>query len=196
MYPGFKHFQNEYGYGLAQFTTAACKPLLGDTHSTHKACQKINDENLIRVKQSNPEFVVLHANWIDKNELEPLHVTIVALQKLGIKNIILIGPDPEWNDDLPRVVFSYYRKAHQKPPLRMKDNNALAAQVLDAEMRYFAELHQLIYISSLDILCNLDGCLTRTTENSSDITALDNNHLTPQASIFEIKEVMQKLFHR
>jgi hypothetical protein len=122
--------------------------------------------------------------------LNGLKLTIDALKKAGTRNIVLIGPDPTWNDALPRILTSYYLKQHKRSPLRMKDNNSVTAHILDAAMRNFAELQNIRFVSSLDILCNQDGCLTRTDSNSTDYMAVDINHLTPQGAKYEASILM------
>lgn len=196
LYPGLKQWQDEYHYGIAQYTSAACKPMMGKWFAEQKNCKKINDENLVRVEKIQPDVVFLHANWTNINELPSLAVTISLLKNLGVKNIVLIGPDPLWKDELPRMAFSYYRKEHKQLPLRLKENNADTARLLDSAMRDFANSKSIHYVSSLDILCNHDGCLTRTSENSLDLTALDADHLTPQAAIYEVKLILADLFSR
>jgi hypothetical protein len=105
-----------------------------------------------------------------------------------------MGPDPAWKKELPRIIFFYYRKEHKRPPLRLKENNADNAHLLDIAMSDFAKLQNIRYISSLDILCNQDGCLTRTGANSIDIMTMDNSHLTAQGAGYEAKFILMDLF--
>jgi len=194
LYPGLKHMQEKYQFGIAQYTAAACPPMVGKSFANHILCQKINDGNLNLVEKLKPEFVILHANWSDANDLAALDVTIDSLKKAGVKNVVLIGPDPIWNDELPRILFSYHRKEHKRPPLRMKENNAETAHRQDVVMRNFAISRNINYVSSLDILCNSDGCLTRTSEEVPDITTIDGSHLSPQAVRYQAEYILTDLF--
>lgn len=194
LYAGLKQMQRDYQFGIAQYTAAGCKPLVGKHVADEKFCQHINDENLALIEKVKPEIVLLHANWSDKNELPDLEITISSLKRAGIKNIVLLGPDPAWKEFLPRIIFSYYRKEHKKPPLRMKENNADIAHMLDVSMRDFAKSQNIQYISSLDILCSQDGCLTRTSANSVDIMTMDDGHLTPQGAGYQAKFILMEIF--
>lgn len=194
LYPGLKQMQGIYQFGIAQHTAAACRPLVGKPFEDHKLCRKINDENLALVEKIQPEFILLHASWSDVKDLAALEVTIDSLKKAGIRNIVLIGPDPIWNDELTRILFSYHRKEHKRPPLRMMENNALTAHALDVAMRDFAVSRNVRYISSLNILCNPDGCLTRTSEDATDITTMDGAHLTPQGASYQAKHILPEIF--
>lgn len=185
LYPGLINQQSNYQFGIAQYTAAGCKPLVGKSVPDEKYCKAINDKNIALIEKIQPDFVLLHANWSNLSDLNDLEVTINSLRKAKIENIILLGPDPVWSDELPRIIFSYYRKEHSKPPLRMKSNNADIARKLDASMRDFARSKNIQYISSLDILCNQEGCLTRTDNNSVDIMTMDSSHLTPQGANYQ-----------
>lgn len=194
MYVGLKNLQADYHYGIAQYTATGCKPLLGKDFPGEKYCKAINDKNMALIEKIKPDFVLLHANWLGLADVNDLEVTINSLKKAKIQKIVLVGPDPVWNDELPRIIFSYYRKEHKKPPMRMKENNADAARVLDASMRDFAKSKNIQYISSLDTLCNQDGCLTRTDINSADIMTMDSSHLTPQGSSYQARIMLTSLF--
>lgn len=194
LYAGLKKMQSEYEFGIAQYTASGCKPLIGKYVADEEFCKGINDKNLALIEIIKPELVLLHANWSDINDLTDLEITISSLKKVGIKNIVLLGPEPAWKEELPRIIFSYYRKEHQRPPLRMKENNAAIVHMLDLSMSDFANLHNVRYISSLDILCNQDGCLTRTDANSMDIMTMDSSHLTPQGACYQARFILIDLF--
>lgn len=187
LYPGFKKMQHDYQFGIAQYTTAGCKPLAGKVTVDHKFCKEMNDTAVSIIEKTKPDIVFLHAYWNSITDLNDLETTINLLKDIGIKKIVLLGPDPTWNEELIRIIFAYYHREHKIPPLRMKENNASIVQKLDESMRNFAQTHKVQYISSLNILCNKDGCLTRTGANNKDIIARDSNHLTPQGSYYQVK---------
>jgi len=202
LYSGFKLLQNNYQFGIAQYTAAGCEPLIGRYFADNKLCKGINDADLAMVEKIKPDFVLLHANWLEINvhgsqhinDLSDLEVTISLLKKIGIAHIVLLGPVPAWKDDLPRIVFSYYRKEHEKPPLRLPMYDADATRRLDVVMRNLAKVYGIQYISSLDILCNQDGCLTRTSADSEDIMTMDTGHLTPAGASFLTRFILMDIF--
>lgn len=194
LYAGLKSMQSDYQFGIAQYTSSGCMPLIGRHVAGEKFCKEINDEVIAKIEKVKPEIVLLHANWSNINDLADLKNTINVLKKAGITNIVLLGPDPAWDEELPRIIFSYYRKEHKRPPLRMKENNADNVRSLDIAMSDFSKTQKLRYISSLDILCNQDGCLTRTDANSINIMTMDNSHLTAQGAAYEAKFILMDLF--
>ncbi len=200
LYAGLRHMQGSVQFGIAQYTAAGCKPLIGKNVEGNKYCERINDYDLALVKKIKPEFVLLHANWSDTNahqsdinDLADLGLTIDALKKAGVAHIVLLGPVPAWGEDLPRIAFSYYRKEHKRLPLRMPVKDADMAGRLDRAMRDLAASRNIQYISSLDILCNQDGCLTRTAADSVDIMTVDGGHLTPAGASYLAKFILLDL---
>jgi peptidoglycan/LPS O-acetylase OafA/YrhL len=200
LYSGLRRLQNDFQFGIAQYTAAGCEPLIGRYFADDKLCKGINDADLAMIAKIKPEFVLLHANWQEINvhrshinDLADLEVTISSLKKIGIAHIVLLGPVPAWKEDLPRIIFSYYRKEHRKPPLRLPMQDADAARRLDAAMHKLAAAQGIRYISSLDILCNPDGCLTRTAADSVDIMTMDTGHLTPAGASYLARLVLMDI---
>jgi peptidoglycan/LPS O-acetylase OafA/YrhL len=193
LYPGFKELQSKYHFGIAQYTKGACKPFIGEGADPDPECTQVNRSILSLIRKSAPDYVLLHANWSRMEDIEKLKATIDALKESGIKSIILIGPDPTWKDELARLIFASYRRDHKRPPIRMTENNAKAIRPLDISMRAFATQNGLKYFSSLDNLCNQDGCLIRTSPNSMDIMTTDTGHLSPQGAIYQANFVVRDM---
>jgi peptidoglycan/LPS O-acetylase OafA/YrhL len=200
LYSGLQRLQNDFQFGIAQYTAAGCEPLIGRYFAGDRFCKGINDADLAMIAKIKPEFVLLHANWQEinvhrshSNDLADLELTISSLKKIGIAHIVLLGPVPAWQEDLPRIIFSYYRKEHRKPPLRLPIQDADAARRLDTAMRKLATAQGIRYISSLDILCNPDGCLTRTAPDSVDIMTMDTGHLTPAGASYLARFILMDI---
>jgi peptidoglycan/LPS O-acetylase OafA/YrhL len=194
LYPGLKQMQSEYSFGIVQRTASACRPLLGKSFPGSRSCRELNDDTLRLVARLKPEYVLLHANWTDLGDLPALEATITAIRTAGAGRIVLIGPDPTWNDELPRILFAYHRKEHRRPPLRMTENDAQAAHAIDVAMREFAQAHSVHYLSSLNLLCDATGCLTRTAETAQDIMTMDGSHLTPQGARYQASHFLPEIF--
>ena len=195
LYPGFKEAQDEMGFAMSQFTYAACKPELGDGYSGSALCRDSNRHVLKIIQQTKPNYVFLNAHWDNENDLLMLQTTIDELKKMGISNIVLMGPAPTWVEGLPRTIFSYYRKEHKTPPLRSKKFNAESVYKLDEIFDKFAATNKILYVSQLDILCNDDGCLTRTAQDSKDMMSFDGGHYTPQAGRYVVEHFLPKILN-
>jgi peptidoglycan/LPS O-acetylase OafA/YrhL len=114
IYPGFSELERENDkVAVTQFTAAGCGGLL-PTEEQGEFCRNANTLALKEILRIKPNLVVLYKAW------HPWYFKLTAqtLQKLKQENIpvLVIGPTPRWGDDLPRVVYRYWRKHKELPP--------------------------------------------------------------------------------
>lgn len=114
IYPGFSELERENEQvAVTQFTAAGCGGLL-PTEEQGSFCQNANTLALKEILRIRPNLVVIYKAW------HPWYfkLAVETLQKLKQENIpvLVIGPTPRWSDDLPRVVYRYWRKHHELPP--------------------------------------------------------------------------------
>src|SRR5262249_31175954 len=106
--PGLRDLQSDHRFGVAQFTTSGCQPLLVASAETDAPCARGNHEVLSRLSEARPQAVLLTALWrTNADELKP---TIDALHAIGVRRIIVLGRVPVWQDGLPNLVAVYYRR--------------------------------------------------------------------------------------
>jgi peptidoglycan/LPS O-acetylase OafA/YrhL len=161
LYPGYENSLSNT-LKIVQRTTSSCPPILSyDNNST--TCRKINDYIFDEIQKIKPDKVVLSAAWPNYGDVyKRVADTITQLHKIGIKNIDLVGPLPQWNDSLPRQLYLNYKASnpHQIPD-RMKfglNQNFIQMDILLANISARLNVH---YISPKNILCNDRGCITR-----------------------------------
>ena len=63
----------------------------------------------------------------------------------------------------------------------------------DAVMRGRLEPLGAEFISASEMLCNVQGCLTRTGDAAADIIASDQVHLTEKGSVFLVASIIDRL---
>jgi hypothetical protein len=92
---------------------------------------------------------------------------------------------------LPNEVLRHYLLHRELIPQRAFQGATTDAY--DATMR--AALVPLggEFISARDVLCKPEGCLTRISDNASDLTASDHAHLTEKGSIFLIQSLIDRV---
>jgi len=188
LYPGYKAVFGESS-NIVQRTSSSCPPILGLEIESRVHCKKINDNVFALIRNLKPDKVVLAGVWVAYDEWRQVDKTIAALRDIGIKNIDLIGPVPDWKDELPRQLYHYYKMdIFHRIPYRMNfglNQNFIA---LDPEMSDFAAQNNVHYISPKKIMCNTEGCLTRLGETGETITAFDYAHLTEKGSIYLVSK--------
>lgn len=180
LYAGFRELTKKYDVAVSQFTIAICgglAPFPGDDCEANRLSLRL-------IQEIKPDIVFLHRLW-KKDDLPHLKDTIKQLNSLGVK-VVVIGPTPYWTEDLPRIIYRYWKKNHQLPPAHYKEMLVKDAQVMDEVMKKFVPEHNAIYYSAWDKLCNQDGCLVLVPNTPNAPVAFDVNHYTPAGAIFLI----------
>ncbi|OAI20757.1 hypothetical protein A1507_04695 [Methylomonas koyamae] len=190
LYPGYKEIYGN-SFNLIQRTAAICPPILNTDFPKRKSCKDINSKNIELIRAENPDRVVLSALWYDYDWTQ-VKKTISALKDSGIKNIDLIGQDPCWTDDLPKLLYKYFKNdtMHQIPR-RMKFGLDGKCLKLNPLMKEFAAQQQVNYISPIDIMCNDEGCITRLGDTIESLTGWDSGHFTSVGSVYLVSQFSQ-----
>lgn len=193
--PGLRELQRASAFGLAQFTPAGCPPLLDVDIPGSPGCRAINQTVLETVGRTRPEIVLLQGRGTYLPDERPaLERTIVALRKLSVRRVVVIGPPPDWKRTLVNETLKYFVAHHEPIPLRYSQRVYRSWD--DAGMRSFVTGLGAEYISMWDVLCNADGCLTRLGENLDDLVIYDQSHLTENGSRFFVEAVREKIVPR
>jgi len=119
LYQGYKaSYSNEFN--IIQRTTSICPPVLELDSEAHLNCKKINDHVFESIRKKNPKIVVLSAAWPNYfdwyaergsgGELtNKIRDTIKRLKAIGISEVHIIGPFPQWSEPLPKQLFLFYK---------------------------------------------------------------------------------------
>jgi hypothetical protein len=137
----------------------------------------------------HPDIVLLHAQWVGINPAL-LHKTIDRLVALRIPRIVILGPVPEWKRTLPHSLINYCR-FHHVIPERLA--SGVSGPAGDLRIQALSREAGVEYISAWHLLCNAEGCLTRTGPTAGDVVATDIVHLSEAGSRFLAAAVMQRL---
>jgi len=181
-YSGFAPFARKHAMAVSQFTLMGCPPLMGFDSPTKIHCRAANNAALARIARVRPDIVVLGGLWSkDHYDLSKLENTVRGLRKIGVARIVLIGPIPLWQMDLPRLMLLYWtgRRGEQAPPHYMSLGLAPDHAAIEEKMEALATALRIDYLSPYKVLCTKEGCLTRTGDDINDIAYYDYQHLTP-----------------
>ncbi len=179
--PGLRELQSHFRFGIAQFTKSGCPPLIIEARSASQSCLDRNREVLQRLAAARPRTVLFHSLWwsTSADELKP---TIDALRLIGVGRIILLGKVPIWQGGLPNAEATYYRRTRELRPER----TGLFVEQSEEPLRAAADSLGIEYISLRDLLCDVDGCLTRI---GTDLIVSDWLHFTPAGSKYVMKKI-------
>lgn len=183
LYPGLK-LRYSNSYEIIQKTASGCPPILDLDVKNRVHCKNINDHVLQTLRHNRPAHVFLAAVWTDYNLLK-LDATIKKLKEIGVRDIHIVGPVPQWKDSLSKQLYLYYRSHFPHTiPGRMHFGLHQNFAQLDAALKVKFHNSGVRYISAKDIFCDNDGCITRVGATGDTLTAWDNSHLTANSSEF------------
>lgn len=197
LYPGFAAV---YGnrYNVVQRTTALCPPILGFVKFDRPNCKKINDDLFAWIAHTKPNTVVLAAWWSDY-DWPKVEATIAKLKQVGVQQIELVGPLPQWSEHLPNIVMkSFKADPLRRMPSYLDRGLKTEVMVLDGQMAAIAKAQNITYRSPWQYLCNASGCLAVLVSSpgaggipSYSYTAFDLAHLTSAASRYLVGQFPQ-----
>ena len=191
LYYGLKKLGEKYSLSTSEFTAELCPPFLNYEFHERPYCKALNDIIIREISFIKPDYVVLNARWDYHYDFSKLKNTIVALKKLNIPNVVIMGPSPLWIAPLPNLLFKYWKfnPKHSMPPQYMRFGMDPRLPFLDQKMQKIAQGLGVHYISSYHKLCNKNGCLTRVNNEPGSIANFDEQHLTPPASEYLINAI-------
>jgi peptidoglycan/LPS O-acetylase OafA/YrhL len=197
LYPGIHDLQQKYRFRLAQYTASGCPPVLHYSQPGRRYCTVINDWVFSRVKELHPDMVILGAQTWPYLGLE-ITQTIRALNAAGLGQIVIVGPTPQWQDQLPKFLFKYAKVGfYHKIPDRLSEGFDRSFFEADRVLKNQAVLNHAIYISPINLLCDSSSCRTLISQGGkTDLVAFDEHHLTLVGSQYVANALLSPLFER
>lgn len=182
------------GTGLLQVATSGCKPAIHPmTPDPFGVCNHANEFAVSVIKSARPDVLVLaQAKWHEDTNWDEFAGVVL---KLGAKNLVLVGPLPQWKTDLHKIVARvYWNSTPQRVPNQLDatvmHTNAVLYRMHTQSIRYH-------YVSPIDKLCDMSGCFAYVGPGKVDgLIAFDYGHLTRQGSEFVGREVLAPVIKR
>jgi peptidoglycan/LPS O-acetylase OafA/YrhL len=170
LFPGLDALGRKAGFRVAQFTATACPPVLGMQIPVRPLCAELNDFIIAKIAALRPQEVVLTARWgqydgrdATLGRLDPgaVATTLARLRAAGVPKIVVVGPSPEWQRPLPRIMIDYYRDHPAAAmPLRLATGLSDEAPGSDGLLATLARQGGAVYASPFTLMCGAGGCLT------------------------------------
>ncbi|MBA2655498.1 MAG: acyltransferase [Tatlockia sp.] len=194
---GDSHAQHLY-YGLKKNLPKDWQILLGvgsgcnpipdvDAPSTTNFCYQSNWLTLETIKTAKPEVVIVAQ--VARHSIEQMNLIATKLKDLGVKKIIFMGPIPQWDNFLNKIIAnSFWRNTPRRTffgvnQAIIKENNELVSK--------FKETKDILFVNLVNFFCNEQGCLTYIgNDKKRGITTFDYAHMAPIASDKLAKEIL------
>ncbi|MBY0468314.1 MAG: acyltransferase [Burkholderiaceae bacterium] len=206
LYPGLQdesaHAPESSGFRLAQFTAAACPPLMSAPPHSAGPCDRTNRAVLERIAAERPATVVLAGHWskygTDAGSLRSVAVTLrqtaAHLKAMGVEKVVVFGNLPTWQIPQPRMLLGLWNRLHAIPEYANDHLDPASIAANQAIQRAMADTG-VVFISPIEALCNASGCLTSTQHDGVlHPTAFDASHLTPEGSRVLVERSRSTLF--
>lgn len=189
IYPGFSALEKENPkIAVTQFTAAGCGGLI-PTEEQGPFCKRANEVALREILKLKPNLAVIYKAW-HPSYFQHIAPTVQILKQANIK-VLIIGPTPRWKDDLPKIVYRYWKRHKELPPPYYAESLELDIKQMDIDLRKVAEQNHILYYSAYDRFCNADGCLNRLPNTDNALTTLDEDHITPAAGRYLVEGLNQ-----
>jgi peptidoglycan/LPS O-acetylase OafA/YrhL len=181
---------------VAQYTASGCPPLVDLQVSERFQCKEINDFVKEEIRQLQPGYLILHANWRRYRGYEVpqrMERTIEYVRRVSpATRIILVGAVPQWSPALPL----YMVKKHMLLGAEQYADNSYVrnGRAVDKALKAVADRNGVEFFSVIDALCVGDRCLATTTFGGKPtLTFWDTGHLTEGGSMLLAAELAQEL---
>jgi peptidoglycan/LPS O-acetylase OafA/YrhL len=174
------------GTRLSQIATSSCDPSLAATGDDSRGCVTSNRAALDAIRATRPAVVIVAQK--DRHERTDWDAVASRLRALGVQRVIVVGPLPMWQPNLPDVVSRNWGRPFDRV------SEGLIADRADIDRRLatrFADSKQVTYVSMIAKLCNTGGCLARIPGNDPwSLMTFDDGHLTTAASDYVAAAVL------
>ena len=176
---------------FSQVVSSGCAPSLTETSSKDRpfkiACDRANSTALASIKKIQPRIVVLVQR--DKHEKNDYRKISNKLLALGVKDVFILGPVPQWKPSLPRVIALRHWNTNE---VQFYDKNFVSELVhTDKQMESLFDDSQphIKYLSILSSLCEQEKCIAKVDQNNTPLV-WDHGHLTNIGASFIFKKVL------
>ena len=181
LYPGLKNTLPR-DISILQVASSGCHPsIVESVQIGDNYCKVSNNFALMKIKEEQPDIVIM-AQY-KGHDINKTRDIVSHLRNIGIKNILVIGPDPSWEPALYKVIATKY---WINTPDRISTNLNQSVMSEERDMQKSIEpTDNFQYVSLMKFFCNKEGCLTYLNNNKKDgIVTFDYGHLTPVASTY------------
>jgi len=179
---------------LLQVGSSGCTPSLSDREQDALGtCNRANRFAMEKIAAVRPDTVILAQS---AGHLSTDYEALATrLQQLGVRHVVLIGPVPQWQPSLYKLILKeYWGNVPQRLDHHLRRSVFNTDKVLKER---YGNSARLTYISLVDRLCNEDGCLTYLNGNPKEgLITYDYGHFTLPASEYVVQSYIAPVLKR
>jgi peptidoglycan/LPS O-acetylase OafA/YrhL len=176
-----------------QVATSGCSPSFGANNigsNIDNNCELSNKYAISSISKLKPEVVIIAQR--EHHELVDWVSIATLLKDLGVKEIVLIGPIPQFKPSLP-AIYARYGWVDKANFLSQGLDNDILLTDKAIKDKYKSLGGTFSVVSLFDLLCEADKCRVVTEDGSRNLMLVDYGHLSPEGSLFIADKVIIKL---
>ena len=173
---------------LLQAGSSGCPPSTVDlSPDPLQTCNKSNRFVWDKLAALKPNVVIL-AQARD-HEVERHDAVIARLKKIGVETVLLIGPVPQWEPFLYKIILrKYWHYSGNRLNAYLDKKILHTDSVLKARYKNATDV---FYVSLVEKLCNAEGCLTHLNNDRKEgLITYDYGHFTLPASKYVAQTIL------
>ncbi len=183
---------------LIQYTASGCPPVVDTEFPQRPNCVEINRFVIREIEKLKPREIYLAANWHTYHQEDValrLRKTLQVIKNVSPSSrVVVIGGVPQWEPSLPVYALRKGVSLDREQYLSLPAYNML--EKMDHELKETATTHGAAFFSALNALCQDDKCLTVLAtqdgrENSYELAAWDNGHLTRASALLLARKLLE-----
>lgn len=181
--------------GMAQYTASNCPPVLEIDVAARPHCKSINTSVLAKLSTTQPQTIILAANWLlyfDSFDEMALEKTLERLTHLKPQpKVLLVGGLPQWQPTLADAMHDNHQVLANNIQTPSRDLAKIRAA--DASLQSIAaKFSNVVWFEPTKIACSESRCNATASENGSlEIVAWDYAHLTRSGSLWWGQKIKQ-----
>jgi peptidoglycan/LPS O-acetylase OafA/YrhL len=167
---------------LLQVASSGCTAdLVESEQETPDYCSRSNQFALSTIRREKPDIVLIAQR--EGQDAQRLRTIARALKASGVRQVVAVGPVPQWKPDLDKVIAAHY---WNDTPDRLIDYLDPATVGLSRALRKsIGPEEPFVFIDLFAKLCDARGCMTFLDGDKREgLMTFDYGHLTPRASSF------------
>lgn len=175
---------------VSQVATSGCPPDIegGTLSKIDNNCLGSNRYALAQIARLKPGVVVLAQ--VNRHDAKNWSRLASTLQSLGVRRVLVVGPQPAWKPELPALVA---RNHWLDSSEYIDDGIHRETLAMDASLRQLiGRLGKAEYVSMTGILCRGSACRAFL-PGRRDLMVVDSGHLSPQGSVFVARSAFNDL---
>jgi len=198
--PRLMEYFTSQGDQFKEYLTAYCVPY--DLDNKNERCRKINHYIFDKIAKQKPDLLIIFAYYSFRaseseyqgKESYDQHIKNIAQNFLrgGVKKVLIVGPMPVWNADLPKILQREFLMKRLPFPERTTIGLKQESLDFDSKMKNYTYPNGVEYVSLNEFLCDEKGCLVSTGPNVSDhLMVWDYGHLTVHGANFIFNNLLK-----